>query len=171
MHKVLAHVASGTSEGATLYAGGERLSGGFYDKGFFVAPTILDHVARQSAVFNHEIFGPVLTVTRFRSAAEAVSIANDTTYGLTAAVIAGSEAEAMPIAERLNAGAVFVQDTFLTFAKNRTIGTNSFGFSGVGGGSRTGPEAILRFLRRKALLTQHGEPADIQNDHHLPREN
>jgi succinate-semialdehyde dehydrogenase/glutarate-semialdehyde dehydrogenase len=106
---------------------------------------------------------------KFRSTEEAVRLANDTTFGLTASVIAGTEAEALPIAEQLNAGAVFVQDTFLTFAKNRTIGTNSFGCSGVGGGSRTGPEAILRFVRRKALLTQHGEPADIQNDHHLPR--
>jgi acyl-CoA reductase-like NAD-dependent aldehyde dehydrogenase len=104
---------------------------------------------------------------KFRSVDEAVHLANDTTFGLTASVIAGSEEEALPIAERVNAGSVFVQDTFLTFAKNRTIGTNSFGFSGVGGGSRTGPEAILRFVRRKALMTQHGAPADIQNDHHL----
>jgi len=37
----------------------------------------------------------------------------------------------------------------------------------VGGGARTGPEAILRYVRRKALLTQHGDVADIQNDHHL----
>jgi succinate-semialdehyde dehydrogenase/glutarate-semialdehyde dehydrogenase len=61
---------------------------------------------------------------------------------------------------------VFIQDTFLTFGKNRTVGTNSFGFSGLGG-SRTGPESILRFVRRKALMTQHGQPADIMNDHHL----
>jgi acyl-CoA reductase-like NAD-dependent aldehyde dehydrogenase len=81
-------------------------------------------------------------------------------------VIAGSEEEALPIAERVNAGAVFMQDTFLTFGKNRTIGTHSFGASGLGG-SRTGPESILRFVRRKALMTQHGEVADIQNDHHL----
>ncbi len=98
---------------------------------------------------------------------DALALANDTIFGLTASVIAGDEAEALPIAERMNAGAVFMQDTFLTFGKNRTIGTNSFGASGVGGGSRTGPEAILRFVRRKALMTQHGAPADIRDDHHL----
>ena len=118
-------------------------------------------------IMQDETFGPCLPVMKFRTLDEAIELANDTTFGLTASVIAGSEAEALPIAERVNAGSVFVQDTFLTFAKNRTIGTNSFGFSGVGGGSRTGPEAILRFVRRKALLTQHGAPADIQNDHHL----
>jgi succinate-semialdehyde dehydrogenase/glutarate-semialdehyde dehydrogenase len=64
---------------------------------------------------------------------------------------------------------VFIQDTFLTFGKNRTIGTHSFGFSGLGG-SRTGPESILRFIRRKALMTNHGAVADIQNDHHLGRQ-
>jgi acyl-CoA reductase-like NAD-dependent aldehyde dehydrogenase len=108
-----------------------------------------------------------MPVMAFKSIDQAVALANDTIYGLTASVISGTEEEALSVAERVNAGAVFVQDTFLTFAKNRTIGTNSFGASGVGGGARTGPEAILRFVRRKALLTQHGEPADIRNDHHL----
>jgi acyl-CoA reductase-like NAD-dependent aldehyde dehydrogenase len=75
----------------------------------------------------------------------------------------------MPIAQRVDAGAVFIQDTFLTFGKNRTIGTNSFGVSGLGG-SRTGPDSILRFVRRKALMTQHGTVANIQNDHHLPKQ-
>jgi acyl-CoA reductase-like NAD-dependent aldehyde dehydrogenase len=81
-------------------------------------------------------------------------------------VIAGTEEEALPIARRVNAGAVFIQDTFLTFGKNRTVGTHSFGWSGLGG-SRTGPESILRFVRRKALMTQHGPVADILDDHHL----
>ena len=83
--------------------------------------------------------------------------------GLTASVIAGTEAEALPIAERVNAGSVFVQDTFLTFAKLRKIGTHSFGHSGLGG-SRTGPDSIMRFLRRKAIMTNHGAPASIFDD-------
>ena len=103
----------------------------------------------------------------FKTVEEGIALANDTSFGLTANVIAGSEEEAMEIGLQVNAGSVFMQDTFLTFAKNRTVGSNSFGNSGLGGGARTGPEAILRYVRRKALLTQHGEPADIQNDHHL----
>jgi len=162
------HLADAVAKGATIHTGGEvETHGG----GLYMRPTVLTGVTHDMLIMQDETFGPCLPVMRFRDVEEAITLANDTTFGLTAAVIAGSEAEALPIAERLNAGAVFVQDTFLTFAKNRTVGTNSFGFSGVGGGSRTGPEAILRFLRRKALLTQHGEPADIQNDHHLPKEN
>jgi acyl-CoA reductase-like NAD-dependent aldehyde dehydrogenase len=161
------HLADAVARGATILTGGsiEEHGGGLY-----MRPTVLVGVTHDMLIMQEETFGPCLPVMRFRDVEHAVTLANDTTYGLTAAVIAGSEAEALPIAERLNAGSVFIQDTFLTFAKNRTIGTNSFGFSGIGGGSRTGPEAILRFVRRKALLTQHGEPADIQNDHHLPRE-
>jgi len=162
------HLADAVAKGATIHTGGEvETHGG----GLYMRPTVLTGVTHDMLIMQDETFGPCLPVMRFRDVDEAISLANDTTFGLTAAVIAGTETEALPIAERLNAGAVFVQDTFLTFAKNRTVGTNSFGFSGVGGGSRTGPEAILRFVRRKALLTQHGEPADIQNDHHLPKEN
>jgi len=160
------HLADAVARGATILSGGEiEVHGG----GLYMRPTVLVNVTHDMLIMQEETFGPCLPVMKFRDVEQAVHLANDTTYGLTASVIAGSEAEALPIAARLNAGSVFIQDTFLTFAKNRTIGTNSFGFSGVGGGSRTGPEAILRFVRRKALLTQHGEPADIQNDHHLPR--
>jgi len=160
------HLADAVARGAKIHTGGEVETHG----GLYMRPTVLTGVTHDMLIMQDETFGPCLPVMKFRSIDEAVALANDTTFGLTASVIAGTEAEALPIAERLNAGAVFVQDTFLTFAKNRTIGTNSFGYSGVGGGSRTGPEAILRFLRRKALMTQHGEPADIQNDHHLPKE-
>lgn len=161
---VEAHIADAVAKGATLHTGGavEEIDGGLY-----MRPTILSGVTHDMLVMQEETFGPVLPVMPFRTVEEAIALANDTPFGLTASVIAGSEAEALPIASQVNAGALFIQDTFLTFAKNRTIGSNSFGVSGVGGGARTGPEAILRYVRRKALLTQHGDVADIQNDHHL----
>jgi acyl-CoA reductase-like NAD-dependent aldehyde dehydrogenase len=158
------HIADAVAKGATVRSGGvvEEIGGGLY-----MRPTILSGVNHDMVVMREETFGPLLPVMKFRTVEEAIALANDTIFGLTASVIAGSEAEALPIAEQINAGALFIQDTFLTFAKNRTIGSNSFGVSGVGGGARTGPEAILRYVRRKALLTQHGDVADIQNDHHL----
>ncbi|MXP41292.1 aldehyde dehydrogenase family protein [Altererythrobacter soli] len=160
---VESHLADAVDKGATIRTGGkvEEIGGGLY-----MRPTILTGVDHSMKIMQEETFGPCLPVMAYRTVDEAVALANDTIFGLTASVIAGSEEEALPIAERVNAGAVFIQDTFLTLAKNRTIGTHSFGASGLGG-SRTGPESILRFVRRKALLTQHGEVADIQNDHHL----
>lgn len=157
------HIADAVAKGATIQVGGkvENIGGGLY-----MRPTVLTGVNHDMQIMREETFGPCLPVMSFGTVEEAVALANDTVFGLTASVIAGSEEEALPIAEQINAGAVFIQDTFLTFAKNRTIGTHSFGFSGLGG-SRTGPESILRFVRRKALMTQHGEVADIRNDHHL----
>jgi acyl-CoA reductase-like NAD-dependent aldehyde dehydrogenase len=161
---VMAHLADARAKGAQVLTGGEveTIGGGLY-----MRPTVLTGVTHAMKIMQEETFGPVLPVMAYKTVDEAIALANDTAYGLTASVIAGSEAEALPIAREVNAGAVFVQDTFLTFGKNRTIGTNSFGASGVGGGSRTGPESILRFVRRKALMTNHGQVADIQNDHHL----
>jgi acyl-CoA reductase-like NAD-dependent aldehyde dehydrogenase len=157
------HLADAVDKGATIHTGGqvEEIGGGLY-----MRPTVLTGVDHSMKIMQEETFGPCLPVMAYRTADEAVALANDTIFGLTASVIAGSEEEALPIAGRVNAGAVFIQDTFLTFGKNRTIGTHSFGASGLGG-SRTGPESILRFVRRKALMTQHGEVADILNDHHL----
>jgi succinate-semialdehyde dehydrogenase / glutarate-semialdehyde dehydrogenase len=64
------------------------------------------------------------------------------------------------IAEQIDAGSISVQDTFLTFAKLRKIGTHSFKLSGLGG-SRTGPDSIMRFLRKKAIMVNTAQPEDI----------
>jgi succinate-semialdehyde dehydrogenase / glutarate-semialdehyde dehydrogenase len=154
------HLADAVAKGAKILTGGEveNIAGGLY-----MRPTVLTNVTHDMAVMRDETFGPVIPVMAFKTIDEAISLANDTEFGLTASVIGRDEEEALPIALKIHAGAVFIQDTFLTFAKMRTVGTNSFGVSGLGG-SRTGPESILRFVRRKALMTQHGKVADIQND-------
>jgi succinate-semialdehyde dehydrogenase/glutarate-semialdehyde dehydrogenase len=157
---VESHLKDAVAKGAKVLTGGvtETLGGGLY-----MRPTVVTDVDHRMTLMRDETFGPILPVMRYRTVDEAVALANDTEFGLTASVIAGSEAEALPIAERVNAGSVFVQDTFLTFAKLRRIGTHSFGVSGLGG-SRTGPESIMRFLRRKAIMTNHGAPASILDD-------
>jgi acyl-CoA reductase-like NAD-dependent aldehyde dehydrogenase len=158
---VEAHLKEAVEKGARVICGGvtEVLGGGLY-----MRPTVVTEVDHSMALMRDETFGPILPVMRYHSLDEAVALANDTYYGLTASVIAGSAEEALPIAEQINAGSVFVQDTFLTFAKLRKLGTNSFGCSGVGGGSRTGPESILRFMRRKGILINEGPPASILDD-------
>jgi succinate-semialdehyde dehydrogenase/glutarate-semialdehyde dehydrogenase len=157
---VEAHLKEAVAKGAKVLTGGvtETLGGGLY-----MRPTVVTEVDHTMRLMQEETFGPILPVMRYRTIEEAVALANDTEYGLTASVIAGSEEEALPIAEQVNAGSVFVQDTFLTFAKLRKLGTHSFGHSGLGG-SRTGPESILRFLRRKGILINRGAPASILDD-------
>jgi succinate-semialdehyde dehydrogenase / glutarate-semialdehyde dehydrogenase len=157
---VESHLQDAVAKGAKILTGGvtETLGGGLY-----MRPTVVTDVDHSMRLMREETFGPILPVMRFRTVDEAVALANDTEFGLTASVIAGSEAEGIRIAQQVNAGSVFVQDTFLTFAKLRKIGTHSFGVSGLGG-SRTGPDSIMRFLRRKAIMSNHGAPADILDD-------
>src|SRR4029078_12848691 len=110
-------------------------------------------------IMQHETFGPCIPVMAYADTEEAIRLANDTQFGLTASVIAGDPGEATAIGKRINAGGIFLQDTFLTFAKLGTFGSDSFGWSGYGA-PRIGPESLRRVLPRKKLLTETGHGAD-----------
>ncbi len=157
------HLDDAVAKGATILTGGEveEIGGGLY-----MRPTVLTGVTHDMLIMQDETFGPCLPVMAYTDTEEAIRLANDTPFGLTASVIAGDADEAMAIGRRINAGGIFLQDTFLTFAKLGTFGSDSFGWSGYGA-PRIGLESLRRFLRRKSLLTQTGAVADIQNDHHL----
>lgn len=89
----------------------EKLSllyGGETQEGIFVEPTVVDGVGRDSRLFQEEIFGPVLSVTTFRSLSEAIALANDTVYGLTASVYTGSLRNAIKLSREIRAGVVTV---------------------------------------------------------------
>ena len=151
------HLADAVAKGAVVKCGGpSRVLGG----GHFMRPTVLTEVNHDMLMMREESFAPFMPVMRYRTEDEAVALANDSHYGLSASVLAGTAEEATRIGERINAGTVSLQDTFLTLFKTRDIGTNSFGDSGLGG-DRTGPASILRFLRKKALLTQSAPPAPL----------
>ena len=160
---VLRHIEDAKAKGALVLTGGELEE---IDGGLYLRPTILTRVTHEMEIMQDETFGPCIPVMAYTDTEQAIALANDTHFGLTASVIAGTEEEALAIGKRINAGGIFLQDTFLTFAKLRTFGSDSFGWSGYGA-PRIGPESIRRFLRRKSLLTQTGPVADIRNDHHL----
>ena len=160
---VMRHLDDAKAKGAKVLTGGEieDIGGGLY-----MRPTVLTGITHAMTIMQDETFGPCIPVMAYKDTEEAIRLANDTQFGLTASVIAGSAEEAKAIGRRINAGGVFLQDTFLTFAKLGTFGSDSFGCSGYGA-PRIGPESLRRFLRRKSLLTQTGPVADIQDDHHL----
>jgi acyl-CoA reductase-like NAD-dependent aldehyde dehydrogenase len=160
---VMRHIADARVKGAQVLTGGaiEEIGGGLY-----MRPTVLTGVTHDMLIMRDETFGPCIPVMAYKDTEQAIRLANDTEFGLAASVIAGTAGEAEAIGRRLNAGGVFLQDTFLTFAKLGTFGSDSFGCSGYGA-PRIGPESLRRFLRRKSLLTQTGPVADIQDDHHL----
>lgn len=151
-----AHIDEAVARGARLLAGGkvETLGGGKY-----LRPTVLVDVSPEMAVIREESFGPILPVTVFDSVDEAVTLANDSIYGLSGAVFAGSLEEAEAVGKRLNVGAVSLNDGSLT-AIVWEAEKSSFGMSGMGP-SRMGDSGLLRFFRRQALIRQCGTPLPL----------
>ncbi|MGW5063887.1 aldehyde dehydrogenase family protein [Streptomyces sp. NPDC004096] len=100
----LQYIDIGVKESAVLAAGGLRREG----RGYFLEPTVFIDVAPETRIFQEEIFGPVLTVTRFRDDDEAVALANNSDYGLAAGVWTRDVKRAQDVASRLQAGTVWV---------------------------------------------------------------
>ncbi|WP_417613875.1 aldehyde dehydrogenase family protein [Parasphingorhabdus sp.] len=144
------------ARGAKLLAGGavEKLGGGLYLK-----PTVLKDVTPDMQIISEENFGPVIPVTVFDDIEEAIAQANDSKFGLSAAVVSGSIEEAEKIASRLNAGAVSINDGSLT-SMIWEAEKSSFGYSGLGA-SRMGFSGLTRFFRKRVLIRQSGDAAKI----------
>lgn len=151
-----AHIDDAASKGATVLTGGQiEHHGG----GTWLRPTILSNVTHSMVVMTEETFGPILPVMAFDTVDEAVALANDTAFGLSAAVFAGTLEEAEQVGRRIEAGGVSLNDAALT-ALFHEAEKHSFKLSGMGG-SRMGPAGFQRFLRRKALIANTGAPAPI----------
>jgi benzaldehyde dehydrogenase (NAD) len=120
----------------SVAAGAEVRAGGVHD-GLFYAPTVLAGVTRDMPAFREEIFGPVAPVVVVRDAEQAVEVANDTEYGLVAAIQTGSVSRGLALAEQLNTGIVHVND--------QTLNNDAFApFGGIGAsgnGSRFGSQS------------------------------
>jgi acyl-CoA reductase-like NAD-dependent aldehyde dehydrogenase len=153
------------ARGAKVLAGGKVEDHG----GKWLRPTVLVDVTHDMKIMQEETFGPVMPVIRYRTEEEAVHLANDGIYGLSAAVIAGTEAEAERIGRQIDAGGISINDGSLTGVMHECE-KNSFKASGLGG-SRMGPAGFTRFFRRKALMFQTAAPAPIEafNEANVPR--
>jgi acyl-CoA reductase-like NAD-dependent aldehyde dehydrogenase len=107
LERVLGYVEAGKGE-AQLVAGGGRARPPGLERGLFVEPTIFDHVPRDARIAREEIFGPVLSVMTFEDEAEAARLANDTSYGLAAAVWTRDLNVALRMARAVRAGTVWI---------------------------------------------------------------
>ena len=104
--RVMGYVKAGTDEGADLRCGGNRAE--VEDGGFYIEPTIFDNVSNKMKIASEEIFGPVLSCISFDDEDEAIKIANDTPYGLAAAVWTSDITRAHRVARKIRAGSIWV---------------------------------------------------------------
>ena len=150
--RVREYVQRGLEEGAELLYEGTVPGDAPFDKGFYVAPVILGSVTSCMIVAQEEIFGPVACLMRFATDDEAVEIANDSPYGLTAAICTTSEGRASALAERLEVGMVFVNN----YTRRTFIGSPFGGVKGSGFGREYGPETLREFVRAKNVRFPSG---------------
>jgi aldehyde dehydrogenase (NAD+) len=144
---VLSYIESARAEGATVLTGGGRISTPPLAEGNFVAPTVLTGGAPTIKAVREEIFGPVLVVHPFEQVDEAVRLANDTRYGLFAALWTKDLATAHTVAPRLEAGMVTVNEAPVTFPQ-----TPFGGYKESGLGAEQGSDVLRAYTRRKNVL-------------------
>ena len=148
--KVLAAIARGREEGATLLTGGTRPA--HCEKGYFLTPAIFADVPQDSWIWTEEIFGPVVCVRPFDDEADAVRSANDSRFGLAAAVMSRDSARAERVARRLRAGIVWVNCSQPTFTEAPWGGYKQSGI-----GRELGEWGLNNYLETKQITRYDSE--------------
>ncbi|HKM51108.1 MAG TPA: aldehyde dehydrogenase family protein [Candidatus Bathyarchaeia archaeon] len=143
---ILGYVKSGLDDGFDLLCGGKAPTDENLKHGYFINPTVFDNVDNDSKIAQEEIFGPVLTVMSFGSEAEAIETANNTLYGLTAAVWTRDSARGFRVSRQIKAGTVWINDNY-TQPPEGIWG----GFKQSGIGRELGPYGLDEFLEVKQV--------------------
>jgi acyl-CoA reductase-like NAD-dependent aldehyde dehydrogenase len=149
--KVLGYMEAARKEGDRLLTGGRKLTGGAYDRGYFLAPTIFE-TTHGHRISKEEIFGPVLAVLRVDDFSEAVRVANDVEYGLSSSIYTRDVNVAYQAVDRLEAG--------ITYVNAPTIGAEvQLPFGGIkntgNGGREAGSVALDEFTEIKTVFVDY----------------
>lgn len=144
--KVERYIVVSLEEGATLLAGGRRPDSPELAAGFFLRPTVFAGCTREMTAVREEVFGPVVTVERFRTEEEAIRLGNDTAYGLAGAVWTSDAGRAERVARALRHGTVWINDyhPYLPAAE-----WGGFGRSGIG--RELGPSGLAEYTETKHI--------------------
>jgi acyl-CoA reductase-like NAD-dependent aldehyde dehydrogenase len=141
---VTEYIKSGINEGATLISGGLGMPDGL-TKGFYVKPTVFANVTTNMRVWKEEIFGPVLVITTYKTEDEALSLANDSIYGLSGGVWSESKERAINFAKKMRTGQVSINGG--AFNVSAPFG----GYKLSGNGRELGTHGLDEFLEIKSI--------------------
>lgn len=147
LYKTLSYIKYGKEDGAELITGGHRIATPELASGYFVEPTVFAGVNNQMRIAREEIFGPIASLIPFEGEEEAIAIANDTTYGLTAGLWTRDVGRAHRVASRIEAGMVWVNTySFLRWS------TPYGGFKTSGWGRENGIGALDPYLETRTTV-------------------
>ena len=152
------HLDDAVIKGATILSGGKIENHG---GGNWIRPTVLSNGEHSMKVMRDETFGPLIPVMAYSDIEEAISLANDSSYGLSAAVFGQDVDQAKAVASKINAGAVGINDGAVTVDVH-DAGYDCFGYSGMGA-ARMGFSGLTRFTREKALSVRRNEAQGIES--------
>lgn len=145
-NRILEYIASGVSDGAELVYGGGIPADPVCVAGYWVETTVFTGVRNDMRIAREEIFGPVLAITAYTDIEDAVRMANDSDFGLAAGVWSQDYERAMSVAERLQAGSVWIND-WHNISQHLPFG----GYKQSGVGRELGPDALVEFTQDKAI--------------------
>jgi acyl-CoA reductase-like NAD-dependent aldehyde dehydrogenase len=146
--RVLGFVERARSTAATVLTGGEAAG----EDGYFVLPTLIADVAQDAEIVQREVFGPVVTVQRFDDDADAIRMANDTDYGLSASVFTSNVERALDAARKLQFGAVWINDHLVPISSEMPHG----GFKQSGYGKDMSMYSVEEYTQIKHVAVRLG---------------
>jgi len=144
--KVIGFLESSKAEGARLMTGGRRPSGPSFAKGFWVEPTVYADVTQSMRLWREEVFGPILAVSRWRTTEEVIHLANDTEFGLSAAVLTNNINDALHVARSIRAGNIWINGSSTHF-----LGMPWGGFKNSGVQREEAVEELQSYVETKGI--------------------
>jgi aldehyde dehydrogenase (NAD+) len=146
--RIMSYIQSGRKAGATIVTGGERHG----DKGYFIQPTIFSNVTEDMNIVQEEIFGPVCTISKFETEEEVLMTANNSTYGLAAAVHTSNLNTAIRVSNALRAGSVWVNQYNML---HHQLPFGGYKESGIG--RELGEAALANYTETKTVSIRLGD--------------
>jgi aldehyde dehydrogenase (NAD+) len=156
--RVLGYIETAGAEGATLACGGGPMEVPGFEGGLFIKPTIFTGVTPDMRIYQEEIFGPVLSVIKYSDVEEAISMANDSFYGLSAGIWTGDPIAAQALAHRLEAGTVWINEWHALTGDMSFGGTKHSGY-----GREVNVASMESYLETKNYMTSFETDPDAKS--------